>query len=75
MPEKFVEEITFASILHDIGKVGVPDNILLKQGPLTPEELDLHENPYGYRRENARRIFLSGDVDGDIHRHESPRKK
>ena len=41
MPAEFVEEITFASILHDIGKVGVPDNILLKQGPLTPEEFDL----------------------------------
>jgi putative two-component system response regulator len=41
MPAKFVEEITFASILHDIGKVGVSDTILLKQGPLTPEEFDL----------------------------------
>lgn len=26
------------AILHDIGKIGVPDNILLKPGPLTPEE-------------------------------------
>jgi putative two-component system response regulator len=41
VPAEFVEEITFASILHDIGKVGIPDNILLKQGPLTPEEFDL----------------------------------
>jgi putative two-component system response regulator len=41
MPAEFVEEISFASLLHDIGKVGVSDNILLKQGPLTPEEFDL----------------------------------
>lgn len=41
MPAEFVEEITFASLLHDIGKVGIPDSILLKQGPLTPEEFDL----------------------------------
>jgi len=41
MPAKFVEEIAFASILHDVGKIGVPDNILLKRGPLTPEEFDL----------------------------------
>jgi putative two-component system response regulator len=41
MPAEFVEEITFASILHDIGKVGISDSILLKQGPLTPEEFDL----------------------------------
>ena len=41
MPAEFVEAITFASILHDIGKVGISDTILLKQGPLTPEEFDL----------------------------------
>ena len=41
MPAKFVEEISFASLLHDIGKVGIPDDILLKPGPLTPEEFDL----------------------------------
>lgn len=41
LPEEFVEEITFASILHDIGKVGIFDSILLKRGPLTPEEFDL----------------------------------
>ncbi|GAH22122.1 unnamed protein product, partial [marine sediment metagenome] len=27
-----------ASLLHDIGKVGIPDSILSKQGPLTDEE-------------------------------------
>jgi HD-GYP domain-containing protein (c-di-GMP phosphodiesterase class II) len=26
------------AILHDLGKIGVPDAILLKKGPLTPEE-------------------------------------
>jgi putative two-component system response regulator len=41
MPAEFVEEITFASVLHDIGKVGIPDKTLLKQGFLTPEEFDL----------------------------------
>jgi putative two-component system response regulator len=41
LPTEFVKEITFASILHDIGKVGIPDDILLKPGPLTPEEFDL----------------------------------
>ena len=34
----FVENIHRASPLHDIGKVGVPDGILLKKGPLTPDE-------------------------------------
>ncbi len=36
--EHFVENIFHASALHDIGKVGIPDSILLKPGPLTPEE-------------------------------------
>ena len=35
---EFVEVIEWASPLHDIGKVCVPDAVLLKRGPLTPEE-------------------------------------
>jgi putative two-component system response regulator len=34
----YVQLIYQTSPLHDIGKVGVPDSILLKPGPLTPEE-------------------------------------
>ena len=36
--DDFVRNITMASPLHDIGKVGVPDSILLKPGRLTAEE-------------------------------------
>jgi putative two-component system response regulator len=39
MPREEAWMITYASPLHDIGKVGVPDSILLKPGPLTSEEL------------------------------------
>jgi HD-GYP domain-containing protein (c-di-GMP phosphodiesterase class II) len=38
LPEKEIEEIKYASPLHDIGKVGIPDAILLKPGKLTTEE-------------------------------------
>ena len=31
----------FASPLHDIGKLGVPDSLLLKPGPLTPQEFEI----------------------------------
>ncbi len=37
-PEE-LRDIELASLLHDIGKVGVPDAMLLKPGPLTDEEL------------------------------------
>jgi putative two-component system response regulator len=36
--DRFIELITQSAPLHDIGKVGIPDNILLKPGKLTAEE-------------------------------------
>jgi HD-GYP domain-containing protein (c-di-GMP phosphodiesterase class II) len=36
-----VKRITYAARIHDIGKVAIPDSILLKPGKLTPEEFDL----------------------------------
>jgi len=38
VPEKHFYQVEVAALLHDIGKVGVPDSILKKTGPLTPEE-------------------------------------
>ena len=38
MGEAEVEEIRLGAVLHDIGKVGIPENILNKNGPLNPEE-------------------------------------
>ncbi len=35
-----VESIELASSLHDIGKIGVPDHVLLKTGRLTEEEFE-----------------------------------
>lgn len=47
MNEKEKEVIKHASLLHDIGKIGIKDSILQKEGKLTPEEYDhikLHAN-------------------------------
>lgn len=33
--------LEIAALLHDIGKIGVPDHILLKPGPLTADEMDV----------------------------------
>jgi len=34
-------DIYLAGLLHDVGKIGIPDSILLKSGPLTSEEQEL----------------------------------
>ncbi len=41
--EHFIRSIRLASSLHDIGKVGIPDSILLKPGALLPKERELIE--------------------------------
>jgi putative two-component system response regulator len=37
----FINDIFNASPLHDIGKVGIPDHVLLKPGQLSPAEFDI----------------------------------
>ena len=42
---RYVADLAVASSLHDIGKVGIPDSVLLKPGPLSPNErhaMELH---------------------------------
>lgn len=38
LPRQEIEDITRGALLHDIGKIAIPDSILLKPGPLTGEE-------------------------------------
>lgn len=41
MSDQECEQLFYASLLHDIGKIGIPDSILLKPGPLSPAEWDM----------------------------------
>jgi len=41
LTDEYIDDLCLSSILHDIGKVGVPDHVLLKPGKLLPEEFDL----------------------------------
>ena len=38
LDEEFIDRMFFASPMHDIGKIGIPDHVLLKPGGFTPEE-------------------------------------
>ena len=41
MPDEEIHLVRLGALLHDIGKIGVPDAILHKPGPLTSEEWDI----------------------------------
>ena len=44
-PQDEVKPLFWSSLMHDVGKLGIPDAILQKPGPLTPEErriMELH---------------------------------
>jgi len=51
LPDDQLETVRRAGMLHDIGKVGVPDAVLLKPGPLDPDERATMEThvTLGYR--------------------------
>ncbi|MFH1490824.1 MAG: HD domain-containing phosphohydrolase [Pseudomonadota bacterium] len=41
IPQKEADLISFFSMMHDIGKISIPDHILKKAGPLMPEEWEI----------------------------------
>lgn len=41
MPEVAAENVKMATLLHDVGKIGIPEEILLKPGGLTDEEFEV----------------------------------
>lgn len=46
--ESEAEQIELAATLHDVGKIGIPDSILLKPGKLEPEEFELMKQHSGF---------------------------
>ena len=40
-PHREVEDIRLAGLLHDVGKIGIPENVLLKTGKLTNDEWEI----------------------------------
>lgn len=71
MGEADLRDLEYGVILHDIGKIGIPDSILLKPGPLTPEEWKvMRTHPEVGRRLVENIPFLAGAVPIVYHHHE-----
>jgi len=58
MPEKSVNLIAQAALLHDIGKIGISDAILRKPGKLEPEERESMQRHCGYGQRIVARASL-----------------
>ena len=61
-----------AALLHDVGKIGVPDAVLLKPGRLTPEEYEVVKGHAGLGAQIVDEILLAEQVDWVRHHHERP---
>ena len=51
LPTTALEHIRRGALLHDIGKMGIPDRILLKPDTLTPDEWEVMRRHTDYARE------------------------
>lgn len=66
-----VRIVEYAGLVHDVGKIGVPEQILNKPGPLTPEEMELVKRHPIYSREILEPVrFLEEALPLVYHHHE-----
>jgi HD-GYP domain-containing protein (c-di-GMP phosphodiesterase class II) len=71
LSEQQVERIYMAGILHDVGKIGVPEAVLHKAGKLTTEEFDqMKKHPQIGARILADIKQLEDIIPGVLHHHE-----
>jgi PAS domain S-box-containing protein/putative nucleotidyltransferase with HDIG domain len=69
--EEDLVQIRWGSLLHDIGKMGVSDQILLKPGPLTPEEWTIMRKHPSFAYEMLAPIrYLQSAIDIPYYHHE-----
>ncbi|HOK87973.1 MAG TPA: HD domain-containing protein [Fervidobacterium sp.] len=70
--QQALEKLEFSAILHDVGKIGIPDSILLKAGKLTDEEYQIIKNHTVYGSEILSVIkYVDTDIiSGALEHHE-----
>lgn len=71
LSQKEVEKLYYIALLHDVGKLSIPDAILNKPGKLTPEERHIME---AHTTHGARMLedftAISGIAEGALYHHE-----
>jgi putative nucleotidyltransferase with HDIG domain len=66
-----LQSVRWGAFLHDVGKVGIPDRILHKDGPLTPDEREQIRRHPVIGKELLERIpFLQGAIPLVLYHHE-----
>jgi len=71
LSEAELVQIRRGALLHDIGKIGIPDSILLKHGPLTAEERATMQQHPQYAYEMLKQVdFLRPALDIPRYHHE-----
>jgi putative nucleotidyltransferase with HDIG domain len=62
LSKEYRETVRVAALLHDYGKIGVPDSILKKEGKLTIEEFDIVKTHSHKTREILEQINFEGEL-------------
>jgi HD-GYP domain-containing protein (c-di-GMP phosphodiesterase class II) len=61
--DEHIKEVRYAALLHDFGKVGVRENVLLKANKLTEERLELIQYRIELQKERLRRRAVERELD------------
>jgi putative two-component system response regulator len=72
--EEFIDKIFFASPMHDIGKIGIPDFVLLKPGGFSPDEWEVmkgHTSMGAKILGNSKSPYLKMGAEIALNHHES----
>lgn len=67
LDDAFVEDLTFLAAAHDVGKLAIPDHILLKQGKLGPGEFEVMKGHVTSGVAVVEELIRGFDLDGSAH--------